>query len=205
MRPTIPGSRPSHTTRSAFTLVELLAVLCVIAALLALLSTALARTQPNSKSFQCLNNLRQLGLAQTMYATENRDKLAYPNFNPPWIKDGWLYNGSAGSPPNLFAAPYVTNPTLAYAGGSLWPYLKNMGVYRCPLDKTNATSFAQRANKLSTYVMNGAVCGYGNGSPGRATSAATSRRINTSCGSRMRIFPARTTTGAVSPAFTTVA
>jgi len=30
------------------------------------------------------------------------------------------------------------------------------------LDKTNTVEFTQRANKLSTYVMNGAICAYGN-------------------------------------------
>jgi hypothetical protein len=33
--------------------------------------------------------------------------------------------------------------------------------YRCPVDRTNTATFRARANKLATYVMNGAVCGYG--------------------------------------------
>jgi len=36
-----------------------------------------------------------------------------------------------------------------------------MSVYRCPLDKTNAPGYTIRANKLSTYVQNGAICGFG--------------------------------------------
>ena len=36
-----------------------------------------------------------------------------------------------------------------------------MNTYRCPLDKTSAASWKLRKNKLSTYIMNGAVCGYG--------------------------------------------
>jgi hypothetical protein len=39
--------------------------------------------------------------------------------------------------------------------------VKNKGVYRCPLDKTNTATFKARPNKLSTYVWNGAICGYG--------------------------------------------
>jgi hypothetical protein len=41
-----------------------------------------------------------------------------------------------------------------------------MAVYRCPLDLTNTAGLQrQRSNKLSTYVMNGAVCGYGDIAP----------------------------------------
>jgi prepilin-type processing-associated H-X9-DG protein len=36
-----------------------------------------------------------------------------------------------------------------------------MRSYRCPLDKTNRPTFVARGNKLATYVMNGAVCGFG--------------------------------------------
>lgn len=36
-----------------------------------------------------------------------------------------------------------------------------MGTYRCPLDKTNTPGYNARANKLSSYIHNGATCGYG--------------------------------------------
>ena len=55
----------------------------------------------------------------------------------------------------------MRNHLLAYQGGLYWPYLKSMGVYRCPLDKTNTALFKLRLNQLSTYVENGAICGYG--------------------------------------------
>jgi hypothetical protein len=41
-----------------------------------------------------------------------------------------------------------------------------MGVYRCPLDKTNLPAWQSRAQKLSSYLVNGAVCGYGRIAPG---------------------------------------
>jgi hypothetical protein len=108
-----------------------------------------------------VNNNKQIGLASHMYSTDNRDKMAYPNWNPPW-QQGWLYTPVGNQPPNLMAAPYNMYPQQAYEGGLLWTYVgKNMGVYRCPLDKTNTPTFLARANKMSTYVWNGAVCGYG--------------------------------------------
>ena len=61
--------------------------------------------------------------------------------------------------------PYKNYINLAYTGGLFWPYTKDARVYRCPLDLTNAPTFKERVNQLSTYVMNGAVCGYGDIAP----------------------------------------
>ena len=55
---------------------------------------------------------------------------------------------------------------LAYQSGLLWDYIGNANVYRCPLDKTDAPTWSSRAQKLASYLMNGAVCGYGNIAPG---------------------------------------
>jgi hypothetical protein len=118
---------------------------------------------------QCVNAVKQIILAGHMYAADNKDNLPYPNWNPAWVA-GWLYDPKgAGAPPNLAIAPYNQNPILAYEGGHLWQYIKDTKIYRCPLDKTNTTQFPKRANKLSTYVMNGAVCGYGGLNPAGKT------------------------------------
>jgi prepilin-type N-terminal cleavage/methylation domain-containing protein len=165
------GQTGSQTRRSArgFTLIELLVVIAIIAILAAMLLPALASAKEKAKRLNCVNNVRQLGLATQMYATDNRDFMPYPNWNPPWIQQGWLYDGSAGSPPNPNAAPYNVNPTLAYQGGVpgnqgglLWPFLKSIAIYHCPADDpTNAPGYTIRVNKLSTYVENGAICGFG--------------------------------------------
>ena len=51
-----------------FTLIELFVVIATVAVLAALLLPALAGTRPNTQSFQCLENQRQLILAWQMYA-----------------------------------------------------------------------------------------------------------------------------------------
>jgi prepilin-type N-terminal cleavage/methylation domain-containing protein/prepilin-type processing-associated H-X9-DG protein len=67
----------------AFTLVELMVVVAIIGLLAALLLPALGRVRQKARSVQCVNNLRQLYMANQMYASENKGRYcpAAPDIN----------------------------------------------------------------------------------------------------------------------------
>ena len=57
--------------------------------------------------------------------------------------------------------PEKTNELAYLRQGLLWPLLRDRKIYNCPLDKTNHVSWQKRAQRISSYVMNGAVCKFG--------------------------------------------
>jgi prepilin-type N-terminal cleavage/methylation domain-containing protein len=145
-------------SRKAFTLIELLVVIAVVILLAGLITPALTKARDHDFRAVCINNQRQMGLAMRMYAADNRDLMAYPNWGNTY--PGWLYTPVSGNPPDLWSPTYTNNPVLAYKGGLWFQYLPNLKAYLCPAD-ANSKYYPQRANKLSTYLQNGAVCGFG--------------------------------------------
>ena len=115
-----------------FTLIELLVVIAIIAILAALLLPALARAKEKARAIQCLSNIRQIGLAVSLYLGDYNDR--YP---PAITKNGGLtqlsWVGQAG-----LQAGY---DTLTAADRWLSEYLvkanreAKVEVARCPSDK----------------------------------------------------------------------
>ena len=104
-----------------FTLVELLVVIAIIAILASLLLPALGNAKESARSVACINSLRQLGMASSLYAVDNDDN--YPTFRK------WLYT-SVGD----------------MTTGTLHPYLDNKDVYLCLTDKIELSSGKPRRN-----------------------------------------------------------
>ena len=70
---TRPARNARHRRCPAFTLVELLVVISIIAVLAALLLPALSRARDRAQTASCGSNLRQLGLAFHMYLDDHMD------------------------------------------------------------------------------------------------------------------------------------
>jgi prepilin-type N-terminal cleavage/methylation domain-containing protein len=174
---------------AGFTLIELLVVIAIIAILAAMLLPALAKAKAKAQSIRCVGNLKQLGLSNRMYCDEFNDFLAYPNWdngnatsggiNAP---QGWLYalnppglpaGAPAGQIPNPYDILYWKNHGTAANQTGLWyANCPNPNSYLCPVDissKSFITPAASggRANKLSTYIMDGSVVGFPAGAFGK--------------------------------------
>ncbi len=181
MKKISPQNQPS---RKGFTLIELLVVIAIIAILAAMLLPALARAKAKAQSIRCVSNLKQLGIANRMYADDANDSLAYPNWdsgNTASAPQGWLYSmnpsqglpagAPAGQVPNPYDPGFFKGQFNLASGTGLWfKYTANPSVYLCPVDISSKTfktptSSGGRNNKLSTYVMDGAVVGFP-GNPG---------------------------------------
>ena len=77
----------------AFTLIELLVVIAIIAILASLLIPALSKAKDRSQMTLDINNVRQILLASSMYATDNGDYLPHPTWGTlPAGPDGWAYS-----------------------------------------------------------------------------------------------------------------
>ncbi len=127
-------------------------MIAVLVVLAVLVLPAIARTQPDSRAFQCLNNLSQMSRAWRMYADDYNDLLlaslpvAAPQKRALWVSGGLDFN--AANPSN-----WNVNQDLAKS--PIQPYLgKNVyTAWRCPADQAAVTVGGKRLPRVRSFSM----------------------------------------------------
>jgi len=107
---------------AAFTLVELLVVIGIIAILIAVLMPALGRVRDQANGVKCSANLRTLMTGALMFAQDHKGHL-FGNWADAGNKDEEKRDFLAGGTGIWQNAPQA---------GTLWRYIKDENVYRCP-------------------------------------------------------------------------
>ncbi len=131
-----------------FTLIELLIVIGIIGLLATMLMPAVNKAKDSARAAQCVSNLKQLGLAMTMYLDDNGRYFPYSED----IGADRLWYFGLESPFNASAGPGMRPLDLTRA--KLYPYFRSVhGIEICPSYHYNSPQWRQKFNQVS--------CGYG--------------------------------------------
>ncbi len=138
--------RSSPSSRRAFTLVELLVVIGVIAVLIAILMPALQSARAQSQAIKCRSNLRQIFMALNSYAADNKGYIVDADIpmsatytgSPRWYQ--FIYNRE----PTTGASPFQAS--INYVGSG--------DVFYCPVEQRVSYSTAQVSYGLNDSMFN---------------------------------------------------
>jgi len=121
--------RSNKSTFRAFTLIEILVVVAIIALLAAIMFPVFARARESARKSSCLSNLKQISLGWMMY-TQDYDEMAVPayyyagDFSSEYSENAWDFT--------LGWSASDMNQPVSEAGGLLDPYIKSGQINNCP-------------------------------------------------------------------------
>jgi prepilin-type processing-associated H-X9-DG protein len=165
MNPKTKKIQNARSQNQGFALIDLLAVIAVVAALAVTLLPALAGSRPNSQAFQCQNNQRQIVRAWQMYAEDCNDLLP-PNdfysgggtgsttpYNGPSRVEGTgrapNWNWVGGAMDQRVNNSEATNTMDLTTDAALGFYCTNASVYHCPADNSVVSGIGPRVRSVS--------------------------------------------------------
>jgi prepilin-type processing-associated H-X9-DG protein len=147
-----PPCRRAQPPRRAFTLVEVLSVVGVISLLVAMLFPTLAGARESANRTKCLSNLRQLGLAFTMYLNEHGGRFPRPAQHLVERPEDWIHYQPGRDRELGVLARYASRPF-------------DPRLYRCPSDDVASHITSASMNPLGpglrydySYAVNEYIC-----------------------------------------------
>lgn len=130
--------------QKGFTLIELLVVIAIIAILAAILFPVFAQAREKARATSCLSNLKQLGTATNLYVDDYDETYMPPAM---WYSESWTSDYSDYPGYNYLTSGY--NHTAHHYWtwmDSIYPYVKNINVYKCPSGKKDRLGYGMNEN-----------------------------------------------------------